>query len=355
MPSREKQHSKSSARDPLDTPYITDKLQKLQGVHAATEALMDRLHNESLNAEGKQRERVRTKARKPGPRTEVEKRKFYRAKRLRPKAMPQPEFFTLEQAAVKLGYETRKSVKRLINSGELEAEYRVHAGKRRLMINRVNLNRYVIFADRWFQTQFGPVPTLQGQGEFGVVFVYGPWKKEASARLPRYTLTVTIEEFWQFACKSYESQSDYESIKTALRKRVRGASEDFQVRYVFDHRALASLKRIIGFTWKERPYYLEGLSRRDLFAEALSHLQLKALPNLRRAEDHWVAYFCQIVRNFFKDKWRQDNRLFPHINASVDVDRLTEIDNISDPLDYSKAQRANARAGKGKKPDEASD
>lgn len=127
--------------------------------------------------------------------------------------------------------------------------------------------------------------------------------------------------------------------------------EDFQVRYVFDHRALATLKRIIGFTWKKRPYHLKGLSRSELFAEALSHLQLKVLPNLRRAKRNWVSYLCQSVRNFFKDKARQDSRLFAHISASVDVDRLTELDNISDPLEHSIASRANARARKRKPAD----
>ncbi len=344
MSSRKTPQSKTNRTDPLENPYIARKLAKLQSVHVETENLMDRLYNESLEAQGKQRERVRVTARKPGPRTEEEKRKFYRAKRLRPKAMPQPEFFTLDQAAVKLGYESGRSVKRLINSGELEAEYRVHDGKRRLMMNRVDLNRYVILADRWFQTQFGPVPTLQGQGDFGVVFVYGPWKKEESARLPRYTLTVAIEEFWHFACKPYESESDYESIKTALRARIRGAPEDFEVRYTFDDRALVTLKRIIGFTWKKRPYHLVGLSRSELFAEALSHLQLKVLPHLRRVKRGWVAYLSKSVGNFFKDKAREDNRLFPHVNASVDVDQLTDLNNISDSIERSIATRANAKA-----------
>jgi hypothetical protein len=253
MSSRKKPRSKTSRTDPLENPYIAAKLAKLQS------ALMDHLRKESLKAEGKKQERVQVTPRKPGPRTEEEKRKFYRVRRLRPKAMSsQPEFFTFDQAAVKLGYESGKSVKRLINSGKLEAEFRVHDGKRRLMINRVNLNRYMLFADRWIQTQFGAVPTLHGQGDFGVVFVYGPWQKEASARLPRYTLTVTIEEFWQFACKPYESETHYESIKTALRKRVRGVREDFQVRYLFDTRSLATLKRIIGFTWRSDHIIYKG-------------------------------------------------------------------------------------------------
>ena len=153
---------------------------------------------------------------------------------------------------------------------------------------------------------------------------------------------MTIEEFWQFACKPYESETHYESIKTALRKRVRGVREDFQVRYLFDTRSLATLKRIIGFTWKKRPYDLTGLTKDELFAEALSHLLLKVLPKLKRAKRDWVAYLCQSVRNFLKDKARQDDRLLAQFDASVDVDRLTEINNISDPLELLIAKEDSA-------------
>jgi hypothetical protein len=326
-----------SKTDPLENPDITAKLAKLQS------ELLD--HLEKKKAEGKKRERVRVTPRKPGPRTEEEKRKFYRARRLQPKAISQTEFFTLDQAAVRLGYKAEKSVRRLISAGKLEAQPCVHDGKKHLMISRADLNRYVIIAER--RVPYGAIPTMQ-QGDLGGVVFYGPWHEKASARLARYTLTVTIEEFWEFACKPYESESDYESIKTALRKRIRDAPADFQVRYLFDSRALTTLKRIIGFTWKKEPYSLKGLSRSELFAEALSHLQLKVLPNLRRAKRHWVAYLYQSVLNFFKDKARQDNRLFAHINASVDVDRLTELNNISDPIEHSIARRANMRARKRK-------
>ena len=348
MSSRKTPHSRTNRTDPLENPYIAAKLAKLQSVHVETEDLMDRLYNESLEAEGKKRERVRVTARKPGPRTEEEKRKFYRVRRLRSKATSLPEFFTLDQAAVKLGYKSEKSVRRLIKSGKLEAKPRVHDGKKRLMISRVDLNRYVIIVQR--RAPYSAVPTMR-EGDLVGVVVYGPWQQKASARLRRFTLTVTIEEFWKFACKPVDSESDYERIKTALRKRIRGAPEDFQVRYVLDDRALETLKRIIDSTWKKRPYDLTGLTKDELFAEALSHLLLKVLPKLKRAKREWVAYLCQSVRNFLKDKAREDNRLFAHINASVDVDLLTELNNISDPIEHSIASRANARARKPKPAD----
>src|SRR5687767_5196251 len=101
MLSQKKPQSKRSRTDPLENPYIAAKLAKLQSAHVETENRMDRLYNERLEVEGKQRERVRVTPRKRGPRTEEENRKFYRARRLRPKAKPQPEFFPLDEAAVK--------------------------------------------------------------------------------------------------------------------------------------------------------------------------------------------------------------------------------------------------------------
>ena len=327
----------------LDNPYIAAKLAKLQSVHVETENLMDRWHKEFLEADGKLRERVRVKARKPGPRTEEEKRKFFRARRLRPKAIPQPEFFTLDQAAVKLGYKSEKSIRRLIRAGKLEAHSRMHDGKRRLMISRVDLNRYVIIAER--RVPYSAVPTIDGRNLVGVV-VYGPWQKDASARLPTFTLDVTIEEFWHYACKPIESERRYQSVKKALRTKIGRAPEDFQVCFTFDDRALTSLKTIIRYTWSKRPYYLKGLTKTELFAESLSHLLLKVLPNLNLAKRDWVSYLCNSVRNFFKDKAREDNRIFSHVDALVDVEELTDLDSISDSLEYSTAKRANARARK---------
>jgi len=177
MPIRKTPQSRTNRTDPLENPYIARKLAKLQS------NLMDRLHIESLEAQGKQRERVRVTARKPGPRTEEEKRKFYRARRMRPKQMSQPEFFTLDQAAVKLGYESEKSVMRLINSGKLKAEFRVHGGKRRWMIHRAAITSHSQI-DR-FKMLVSKSPIMNSDLEsFGVVFVYGPWKETASARLP---------------------------------------------------------------------------------------------------------------------------------------------------------------------------
>ena len=142
MSSKKAQHSITSRTDPLENPYIARKLAKLQSFHVETENLMDRLHNEALEAEGKRRERVRVTARKPGPRTEAEKRKFYRAKRSQPKAKLHPDFFTLGEAAKRLEFESEKSVLRLIKAGKLAARKGVSGRKRRWLINAAELTRY---------------------------------------------------------------------------------------------------------------------------------------------------------------------------------------------------------------------
>jgi len=72
-----KARSRVSTQDPLDNPYLAKKRQKLQAVHEHTEKLMDEWHQKILEAQGKRPERVRVKAKNPGPRTEQEKRERY--------------------------------------------------------------------------------------------------------------------------------------------------------------------------------------------------------------------------------------------------------------------------------------
>jgi hypothetical protein len=99
MPDPNSPRAKTSSADPLDHPYLASKLTKLQGVHERTEKLMDKLYQENLEAGGKKPERLRATAKNPGPRTEQEKRKAFRAWRLPPKPKTEPEFFTLAEAA----------------------------------------------------------------------------------------------------------------------------------------------------------------------------------------------------------------------------------------------------------------
>ena len=122
--------------------------------------------------------------------------KTSRADPLEPSA--EPDFFTLGEAAQHLGYECEKSVRRLIKKRKLNAEERVERGKRRWMVSRADLNSYREW-DR-LRRKIGPVPTWSGDpGDFGAIFVYGKkWKNKETARLPTYTLIVSIEEFWQF-------------------------------------------------------------------------------------------------------------------------------------------------------------
>ena len=166
MSSRKTPQSKTNRPDPLDNPYIAQKLAKLQSVHEETENLMDRLHNESLKAEGKQREKVRVKARNPGPRTEAEKRKFYRAKRSQPKAKPHPDSFTLAEAAKQLDFESEKSVWRLIKAGKLAARKGVSGRKLRWLVDPSELNRYQILSRS--KRLVERVPTLEGKKASGV-------------------------------------------------------------------------------------------------------------------------------------------------------------------------------------------
>jgi excisionase family DNA binding protein len=222
--------------DSLDHPYLANKLTKLQGVHERTEKLMDKLYQENLEAEGKRPERLRATAKNPSPRTEQEKRKAFRARRLPPKPKTEPGFFTLAEAAKYLQCKSEKTVVRLIHAGKFEnAKKVVFQGKKRWLIKRVDLNRYRHIEDNWLWRQTGSVPTLDGAKaqQLGHVFVYG----NPPIHAPIYLLTVSIEEFWRFVCRRRKTQDDYEAVKAEIRARLPGGKPtNFRVRYQFNRK-----------------------------------------------------------------------------------------------------------------------
>ena len=311
MLSREMKPSKSSARDPLDNPYVADKLQKFQDVHAATEALMDRSYSENLEDEGKKPTRVRAKARNPGPRTETEKRKYYRSKRLRPKAISQPEFFTLAEVAKRLEFESEKSILRLIKAGKLAARKKVLGRKRRWLIDSVDLNRYKILSSS--KRLVERVPTLEGRKSQwrASVKCYPAWGEERLEKLSQYRLTVSIADFCRFACQRFQSEEEYEEIRSEIRARLPGKPEDFAVRFEFTPKEVdQTLMRIIKSI---RPPKLRGEEWTkaqivSLRFEALEHLKKTALPSLSRAKHGWESYLGKSVKNFYIDKTRKCNR-----------------------------------------------
>ena len=338
MPSDKKPRSIVSRTDPLDTPYIADKLAKLQGVHEYTENLMNHLRQEKLAADGKRPERVRVTAKKPGPRTEEEKRKFYRARRLRPKAKPQPEFFTLAEAKDQLGFDSEKSVRRLIDAGKLDARKTVVSGKRRWVVDRVDINRYRLIERGWLKRQFSSVPPVEGYyGDLGTIHVYYRWGQTRgnSDRLRTYSLAVSIEDFWRFVCKVNETKVEYESVKAELQTRLPEKQENFQIRFAFNEQAQATLKRIIESV---PPLLIRGEDSNVLKCLALEHLIQVTLPSLRRAKRSWFSYLRQSVRNFYKDKTRQDKKQFSAIGGSADADRLFDLSRFSDPEQLLMAQ-----------------
>jgi len=322
MSSRKTPQSKINRTDPLENPYIARKLAKLQS------DLMDRLHSESLEAEGKQRERVRITARKPGPRTEAEKRKFYRARRLRPKAMPQPEFFTLAEAAKRLEFESEKSVLRLIKAGKLAARKEVSGRKLRWLIDPAELTRYQILSSD-FKRPVELVPPLEKMRQWRTsVKCYPTWGEQTLEGLPQYRLTVSIDDFWRFACQRFKSKRDYEAIRLELRTRFPGKPEDFAVRFeIIPQEVDQTLIRIVKGI---RPPKLlsEEWSKAQVLSlqfEALEHLKRTALPSLWRAKHGWESYLGKSVKNFYIDKVRKSKRLDVPLADLADGEILSEL------------------------------
>jgi len=229
------------------------------------------------------------------------------------------QVFTLAETALKLDVSER-TVLRLIQSGKLIAEKKLARGKRQWIIEEWSIARLKLLD--WVDRQMSHVPPLRGsQGNFGVTFVYGKWGEPSSdERLPTTELTVSLDELWRFAFKS-QTQEEYESIKAEIRTRLPGQPENFQVRYLLDGEAEQVLWRIVKSV---RTYRLPITSVENLQNEALLHLIEKTLPSLWRAKRGWVSYLCQSVRNFYKDKARQESRI------PIATGDLTEVADVED-------------------------
>ncbi len=289
---------------------------------------MDRLHDEALEAEGKRQERFRTTARRPGPRTEEEKRKYYRARRLRSKPLPQPEFFSLDQAAIKLGYKSEKTVTRLIKAGKLTARKKVSGGKLRWLINAAELTRYQILSSD-FKRLVELVPPLEKKRQWCTnVKCFPAWGEQMLESLPQCRLTVSIADFWRFACQRFKSKKDYEAIRREIRDRLPGKPEDFAVRFELSAKEVdQTLMRIVKSI---RPPKLrsEEWSKAQVLSlqfEALEHLKRTALPSLWRAKHGWDSYLGKSVKNFYIDKFRESNRLDVPLADLADRDVLSEV------------------------------
>ncbi len=289
--------------------------------------LLDRLHNKAPEAEGKQRERVRTTARKPVPRTEAEKKRFYRAKLSQQKAKPQPEFFTLAEAAKRLGFESERSVLRLIKAGNLIARKEVFGGKRRWLIDPVELNRYRLISTH-YERLVELVPTLDKKSQKRTSLkCYSAWGKQTPSSLPQYRLIVTIDDFWRFTCQKFKSERDYEAIRCEIRSRLPEKVQDFAILFEFDANEVdQTLKRLVksicppklrGEVWSEAQVM-------SIQYEALEHLKRTALPSLWRAEHGWESYLGKSVKNFYIDKCRKSNRIDVPLADLADRDILSE-------------------------------
>lgn len=230
------------------------------------------------------------------------------------------QVFTLAETALKLDVSER-TVLRLIQSGKLIAEKKLARGKRQWIIEEWSIARLKLLD--WADRQMSHVPPLRGyQGNFGVTFVYGKWGEPSSnERLPTTELTVSLDELWRFAFKS-QTQEEYESTKAEIRTRLPGQPENFQVRYLLDDEAEQVLWRIVKSV---PPYRLASMNVEDLQREALLHLIEKSLPSFRQAKRGWVSYLRQSVRNFYKDKARQQKRI-PRTTGD-----LADVPNLEDP------------------------
>jgi hypothetical protein len=252
------------------------------------------------------------------------------------------EYLTLDEAAEYLGFESEKSVRRLIKASKLDAELQIVKGKRRWMVSRVHLNRYRLIESNWLKRQVGGVPTFdpaEGQN-LGRIFVYGEWGKPSPPRPVQCSLTVSIEDFWRFCCREFKDQHEYETIKTEIRERLPGKPKIFAVRFQFNEKEINRvLTRIINTV---PPYRLpaeewNNQQKISLRFDALEHLKKHTLPALKNAKRGWVSYLRESVKNFYRDRYRKSKRL------DIPLSQLADQDLLSDAIEYRRWKESNSR------------
>jgi hypothetical protein len=228
-----------------------------------------------------------------------------------------------------LDFESEKSILRLIEAGKLAAHRGVLGGKRRWLIDPTELTRYEILSSR-FKRLVERVPTLQGRKNRWRTSVkcYPAWGEQTLESLPQYRLTVSISDFRRFACQRFESERDYEAIRSEIRVRLRGKPEDFAVRFEFNAKEVdQTLMRIVKSI---RPPKLRGeeWSKAQVLSlqfEALEHLKRSALSSLWRSRNGWDSYLGKSVKNFYIDMARKSTRLDVPLADLADRDVLSEI------------------------------
>ena len=233
----------------------------------------------------------------------------------------------MAEAAKRLGFESERSVLRLIKAGKLIARKEVSGGKRRWLIDPVELNRYKLISTH-YKRLVELVPTLDKKSRKRMNFsCYSAWGEKTPASLPQHRLMVSIDDFWRFTCQKFKSERDYEAIRCEIRARLPEKVQDFAIRFEFDAKEVdQTLKRIVKSIC---PPKLRGeVWNRDqvmsLQYEALEHLKRTALPSLWRAEHGWESYLRKSVKNFYIDKCRKSNRIDLPLADLADGEILSE-------------------------------
>lgn len=217
---------------------------------------------------------------------------------------------------------------RLIDAGKLVAHKGVSRGKRRWLVDPTDLNRYQILSSD-FKRLVELVPSLEKKRQWRTsVKCYPAWGEQALASLPQHWLTVSIADFWRFACQRFKSKRDYEANRRELRTRLPGKPKDFAVRFELSAKEVdQTLMRIVKSI---RPPKLrsEEWSKAQVLSlqfEALEKLKSTALPSFWKAKHGWESYLGKVVKNFYIDKFRESNRLDVPVADLADSDILSEL------------------------------
>lgn len=221
--------------------------------------------------------------------------------------MPSTKSFTLPEVAEHLRVSV-KTVRRLIKAGILQVETIPFRGGKQYRVDQWALDHYAL--REWVLRQFCNFRLSDAKGTFtegfGASVYFGV--RDRNELFPPVHLSVSLEDYWRFACERIESQEAYDTLVEELRRRIPGRPKAFAVEFHLSYEEVeATLKQVVKSV--QLPDNLPRGRRDYLRQDAYNHLLIKTLPSLGEVRDGerggLRAYLRQSVRNFYIDTIRK--------------------------------------------------
>jgi excisionase family DNA binding protein len=225
-----------------------------------------------------------------------------------------PEELSLEQAASLLGYNV-KTLRRHIEAKKLRARlqggrYRVHRSDVwHILYDRHDIcGRSCLGIQRSARLRDFKI----GETDHAERWVFEDWgSPETCEEIPVFEITLGVVELRRVLSALHrrpKTQKQYEALRKKLCDRIKSQHQENPMRFVvflkIDEIECYDLCKRVFRRVKARPR-ISGASLEDLESEAISHLMMKAMPQIRHARNP-VHYLSKALANLYKDIVRRE-------------------------------------------------